>query len=212
VPPRWWSSVAGVDPNKIMRFQIGGLTKWCFALAISLCCGCTHLPNHMTRTERILAPPVGKALVNFHRPTGFGGAVLYPIFFGDGSFIGELPGESIIQYVCDPGKCHFIGWMEHVSVVEAEVAPDKVYDLMIDVQMGWVKGNMNMVGLTRNDPRRAKLPAFEKREKNILATQRAPYVIQYEQRSQARIQEIKRDFLGGGKSARVEQLKPDDCR
>lgn len=197
-----------------MRFQNGGLTKSYYALAfaLALCCGCSHLPNHMTKTERIMAPPAGKALVNFHRPTGYAEAILYPIFFGDGSFIGELPGESIIQYVCNPGKCHFIGWMEHVSVVEAEVAADKVYDLMIDVQMGWVKANINMVGLARNDPRRAKLSAFEKREKNILATQRAPYVIQYEQRSQARIQEIKRDFLGGEKSDRVEHVKADDCR
>ena len=180
--------------------------------AFILCAGCGGLPKYLAKTPMLTAPPSGKALVNFHRPTGYGGGALYPIFNGEGKFICDLPGESLFQYPCDAGKQVFVGWAEHVSVVEAEVEANKTYDIMVDVGMGWVSANIKMAPLAQGDPRRAKLPEFEKREKNVLAMQRNEHVIQYEQKSQARFQEIKKDFLGGAKGDRVLRLKQSDCR
>jgi hypothetical protein len=83
---------------------------------------------------------------------------------------------------------------------------------MVDVGMGWVTANIKMVPLTKGDPRRAKLAEFEKKEKYVLAIQDTAHVTQYETKSQAKVQEIKTDFLGGQKSDRVKHLSPDDCR
>lgn len=196
----------------MLRTAVRWFVSSCFIVTFFLCCGCAHLPEHMTKTTRLSAPPPGKALINFHRPTGYGGEVLYPIFLGDGTFIADLPGESIVQYVSDPGKRLFYGWMEHVSVIEADVAADRTYDFMVDVQMGWMKANISLNPMRKGDPRRAKLAEFEKREKNVLALQRTRHATRFEQENQTRIQEIKRDFLGGEKSYRVEHLGKDDCR
>ncbi len=181
-------------------------------VAAALMTGCGGLPKHVTTTTRIANPPAGKALVNFHRPTGYGGQVLYPIFDGAGKFICDLPGRSAYQYACEPGKHLFIGWAEHVTVLEAEVVANKTYDVMVDVGMGWGQANIKMTPLAKDDPRRTKLAEFEKREKQVVAIQKNDHVIQYEQKNQARIQQIKSDFLGGAKSERTRSLQKGDCR
>jgi hypothetical protein len=181
-------------------------------LAVVLFTGCASLPKHMTTTTRLDAPPPGKALINFHRPTSYGKNALYPIFDGEGKFICDMPGNSVYQYPCPPGRQLFIGWAEQVSVVDADVAADKTYDVMIDVTMGWVQTNIKMVPLTKGEQRRAKLDQFEKKEKSVLAIQDTKHVRDYEARNKERIQEIKKDFLEGKKSDRVRRLSPDDCR
>lgn len=182
------------------------------AVALVLGTGCAGLPKHLAKTTRITEPPAGKAIINFGRPTGYGGNALYPIFDGDGKFICDLPGKAVFQYVCDPGKHVFIGWAEHVSVVEVDAAPNKIYDILVDVGMGWIQANIKMAPLTKTDPRRAKLPEFDQREKNVLTMMRDKHVTEYEAKNQARVQEIKKDFFGGPKSDRVLRLQPDDCR
>jgi hypothetical protein len=178
-----------------------------------LASGCGGLPKHVTKTTRVTQPPPGKTLVNFHRPTGYGGAIFYPVFDTEGKFVCDVPGKSVFQYTCEPGKQVFMAWAEHVSVVEADFAPDKIYDVMIDVGMGWIQANITLAPLSRSDPRRAKLPEFEKREKMAVGMQRTEHVDQYEEKNQARIQEIKKDFLNGGpKADRVRRLGKDDCR
>lgn len=181
-------------------------------VAGALLTGCAGLPKHISTTTRIINPPPGKALINFHRPTKYGGAALYPIFDGTGKFICDLPGESVYQYVCDPGKHVFIGWADQVTLMETEVDAHKIYDVMVDVGMGWVQANIRMTPLSKDDPRRARLAEFESREKNIVVMQRDDHVIQYEQKNQARVQQIKSDFLGGAKSERTRSLQRDDCR
>lgn len=180
--------------------------------ALLVITGCSSLPKHMTTTTRIEAPPPGKALVNFHRPTGYGKMVLYPIFDGEGKFICDIRGNSVFQYVCDPGQHVFMGWADHVSVVEAQVAADKIYDIMVDVGMGWVQANIRMEPLVQGDERRKELADFERREKFVLAIQDTEHVRDYQDRNLGRVQEIKRDFLEGEKSDRVRHLSPEDSR
>ena len=178
----------------------------------ALLTGCAGLPKHVATTTRVANPPPGKALVNFHRPTGYGGMALFPIFDGDGKFICDLPGQSVYQYTCDAGKHLFIGWADHVTVLEAEVDANKIYDVMVDVGMGWIQANIRMTPLAKDVPRGARLAEFEKREKWVVAIQRDGHVAEYEQKNQARVQQIKSDFLGGEKSERTRSLQKDDCR
>ena len=136
-----------------------------------------------------------------------------PIFDGNGKMLIDLPGGALYQHVCDPGEQIFVAWAEHVSVVKADVAPDKIYDILVDVSIGWVQANIFLSPLTKDSPRRAKLAGFEKRERATLNLNPAsPHIAAYEANSQQRIQDIKRDFLGGQKDERVKLMKKNDCR
>jgi hypothetical protein len=176
------------------------------------CRGIPKIPRMDRLVDRLSQPPPGKALVNFHRPSGVakrGSA----IFDGNGKLLVDLPGGSLFQYVCDPGEQVFITWADSVSVVKADVAPDKIYDIMADTSAGWTRPGIFFTPLTKDNPRRAKLAEFAQREKKTLALNPAsPRVAQYEAYNRPRIAEINRDFLGGAKSNRVKHLQKDDCR
>lgn len=179
-------------------------------LAAAVVSGCGT--PYLKKVERIQQPPPGKALVNFHRPSYFGGAEKFAIFDGNGNMLIDLGGKQEFQYVCDPGEQVFLGWADQASVVKADVAADKTYDIMIDIAMGWVRGNIRLVPLDKADPRRARLAEFEKRERAIMSLVRTPHVTDYEARQKPRIEQIKADFLSGAKSDRVRTLSKDDCR
>ncbi|HPA18573.1 MAG TPA: hypothetical protein PLU30_12555 [Verrucomicrobiae bacterium] len=170
------------------------------------------LPKHLTLTKRIASPPGGKALVNFHRPSNWGGIEKLAIFDRNGRMLIDLPGGSEFQLVCDPGEHVFIAWADHVTVVKADLAAEKTYDIMIDIGYGFVRGNIQLIPLHKGDARRGKLPEFERREKRVVALNRNEHVTEYEEKNRARMEDIKRDFFGGEKSDRVSELHRDDCR
>jgi hypothetical protein len=175
--------------------------------------GCQSIPKTTQMTARISQPPAGKALVNFHRPSNYAGNRPVPIFDGNGKMLMDQPGVSLFQHVCNPGEQVFIVWADHVTVVKADLAADKIYDIMVDVGMGWVQPNIVLTPLTKSDPRRARLAEFEMRETRTLTLNPAsPRVAQYEAQNQPRVAEIKADFLSGQKSDRLRFLQKDDCR
>lgn len=137
----------------------------------------------------------------------------FAIFDENGKMLVDLPGNALFQKVCDPGEHLFIGSAEHVSVVKAEVAPDKIYDIMVDVSIGWIRENIYLTAMTKNNQRRPELPKFEQREKLTLGINTAsPRVAEYEAKRQADIAQIKADFIGGPKSDRLQVLQKNDCR
>lgn len=170
------------------------------------------LPKDLTKATRIDAPPSGKVLVNFHRPSSWGGAERFAIFDGNGKMLIDLPGGCEFQLVCDPGEQVFIAWADHVTVVKADLAADKIYDIMIDIGMGWMRGNIQLIPLVKGDERRDKLADYERREKKVVALNRNKHVTDYEEKNKDRVEQIKKDFLSGDKSDRVAQLHKDDCR
>jgi hypothetical protein len=175
--------------------------------------GCSSVPKTDRVVDRISQPPPGKALVNFHRPSGYAGGRLIAIFDRNGKMLVDLPGRALFQQVCDPGEQVFMVWADHVTVVKADLAPDKIYDIMVDVSMGWVQANIVLSPVGKDDPRRAKLAEFERRERRTLGVNpESPRVAEYEAKNQPRVAEIKQDFLAGAKSDRVRHLQKDDCR
>jgi hypothetical protein len=179
--------------------------------AFALATGC-GTPKQLTQEQPLAAPPAGKALVNIHRPSNAAGNVTYPIFHGSGKMLCELPRRGWFQYVCDPGEQVFIAWGEHVTVVKGDLAPDKVYDIMADFRLGWVRNDFALVPLAKGDERRSELADFEKRERFTGSMARTDYIVRYESEHQGKIEEIKRDFLHGEKAERVSFIRPDDCR
>jgi len=181
------------------------------ALSLALLAGCASFPKDLTITPRLEQPPAGKALVNFHRPSKWGGAERFAIFSGDGAVLVDLPGAAQFQHVCDPGEHLFLAWADQASVVKAELEAGKVYDIMVDISMGWVRGNIKLIPLAKDDDRRARLGEFEKRER-VVSQSRTSHLSEYEQKNKGRIEEIKKDFLSGEKSDRLSVLRKEDCR
>ena len=170
-----------------------------FVLSLSvvavLCCGCASVPKTSKVVARISQPPPGKALVNFHRPSSYGKPISVPIFDINGKMLVDMRGASLFQIVCDPGETVFIGWAEHVTVIKADLAPDKIYDVMVDVAPGWVTANIFFTPLTKGDHRRAELADFDRREKwTIAINPDSSRVAEYEAKNHERIEQIKRDF------------------
>ncbi len=207
-----------LDTVEIALLLLRRMKKLCSLLPLSLLAallgaGCAGLPKTTVPVARISQPPPGKALVNFHRPSGSAGPRAFAIFDGNGKMLIDLPGQSLFQLVCDPGENVFLGSADHVSVVKADLAPDKIYDIMVDVSIGWVRENIFLTAMSKTNNRRPKLAEFERREKNTVGLNTAsPRVAEYQAARQPEIAKIKADFLGGPKSDRLQLLQRDDCR
>jgi len=170
--------------------------------------------THITKVTRIPAPPAGKALVNIHR-ANFGGGwtanVRTPLFDESGTFLMDLPRRCECQLVCEPGQKTFISWYgaNPVNVITADLAPDKTYDLLIDLT--WPK--IIFVPFSKDPAGRKKLEKIEKQDANeVFRLERDQTALDYESSQKAHIDQIKKDFLGGGKSDRVVHVSKDDCR
>jgi len=196
-----------------------------FLLSVSavavLCSGGCHTskPVPSNVVPRINQPPPGKALVNFHRPSSYAQSVSVPIFDLKGNMLLDIRDGSLFQIVCDPGETVFISWAQFVNsvdnetVLKADLAPDKVYDVMVDVSHSWISANIFLTPLTKVDARRSELAELDSRELSTLPfSAGSPSVIEYETLSRKRIAQIKKDFLGGEKSWRVKVLAKDDSR
>jgi hypothetical protein len=178
------------------------------ALALVLAgCGGTRF---MDKAERQSAPPAGKALVNFHRPSNWGGGQDYPIFDRK-ALIGNLKGGSQFQYACDPGDHLFIGRADHVTAVKANVEAGKVYDILVDTSPGAWQLNIFLSPVAKDDARRSQLASFEKREKPLALADHED-ARKYEEKQSKDLDQIIRDFDGGGKADRLKTLSPQDAR
>jgi hypothetical protein len=201
--------VAANQSEDNMKTQFGIMAL----VFLTVCGSATSKENPITRVskeQRLTQPPAGKVLVNFHHVTTYG-LQRYAIFNKDGHMICDLPGKSEFQFVCEPGEHIFFGWADQVNVVKADLAADKVYDIMVDVSMGMIRANVMLNPLKKDSPRRARLTEFETRE-NLVTYTHGERAQEYETKQQQRIADIKRDFLGGEKSDRIKNISIDDCR
>lgn len=133
-------------------------------------CGCSGSVlakrDHLFKNLSMAQPKEGKALVNFHRPSPYGHGAGYRIFDSAGRQITILYGYQGFQYQCEPGEQVFYGWSKwasKVSVVKADLAPNRVYDILVDYG---VNGNFSFIPLTKNDSRRSRLPIIEAEEEH----------------------------------------------
>ncbi len=188
---------------------------WVLGIAVlaALSAGCSSIPN-FTRAgepgELLAAPPAGKALVNFHRPSGYGGGADLPVFDRT-TLIGNSLGKTRFQYVCDPGEHVFVARKDAVSVVQARLLGDRVYDIVIDVGMGWWSANIQIQPITKTHERRGELGKWEGLER-LLVSVRNDAAVAYETKLRADLEGILKDFFGGSKADRLRKLEPDDHR
>ena len=114
----------------------GRLIALC-ALLLLAAPGCgTRFMRPANPGEMIVEAPEGKALVNFHRPSSYGGHREY-VIFDSFTFVGLDLGEQRFQYLADPGEHIFIGYLTGsmwatVSVIKATLEAGKIYDCVVD--------------------------------------------------------------------------------
>jgi len=160
---------------------------------------------------KITTPPEGKTVVNFHRPTSYGGGE--PLYVFDRyKFIGNCIGSTSFQYVCDPGEHVFIGHGETRTVISAQLLADKVYDVVVDVGMGMWRASVKLYALRKNDERRHHWQDWEAGDERLLVLDELQPIANHEDRLQSENSEIMNDFLGGDKVERLQVLKEDDHR
>ncbi len=122
-----------------------------FTALVFAVCSCSIKRPYMVDRPVQIAPSPGKALVNFVRPSSFGTAAKATIWDGD-RLIGVSFGKQSFQYECEPGKHLFIAWSEYKSPVEATLEADKVYFIALRIRMGWWRGRIHQVPVTKHDP------------------------------------------------------------
>lgn len=187
--------------------------------ALLLATGCKIGPRQrqsMLRQEqgsRLTAAPAGQALVNLHRPglTKSYKNYNFLVFDHRGVLLAELPIQAETQIVMEPGDHVFVGWYiatAPVSVVKADLAADKVYDLYV---LEGFNDRPRLEVLHWNDPTRSRLVEWESTEA-LMVLERTTEITAVEADVRPRIEQIKADFLSGPKSDRVRTLQREDCR
>lgn len=86
------------------------------------------------------APPTGKGLVVFYRPSAFaGGAIRFNVNHAEGS-LGQLTNGTVLQKVVEPGPATF--WAQAISQdsITINVSAGQTYYVRGDVRMGIYAG------------------------------------------------------------------------
>ncbi len=95
------------------------------------------------------------AIVNFIRPSSFGGAIKFGVWDRD-TLIGVLTPTTCIQYKATPGVHLFLVRAENWGIVKAKVVAGKTYTLLAEPRMGLLKANVHMTVIKPGDKRLAK--------------------------------------------------------
>jgi hypothetical protein len=103
--------------------------------------------------EGMAAPPAGKALVVFLRPSAYGSIIkssVYDISAGQEIFIGIVAYKDKVAYVADPGERLFMVVGENVDFMDAKLEADKTYHVLVSPRMGAWKARFSLRPV-RND-------------------------------------------------------------
>jgi hypothetical protein len=199
-------------PSEATVWRASGL--WLVALGTLFLAGCA---GPITRPSPIMqkaasvvdAPPAGKSLVLIHRPRAGQGYKLYTGVWDSTNFLADLGNGHSFTYACEPGRHYFINRsIERVGVVEAELLPEKIYDLRLDTA-GAFLASFQLEPIKRSDKTREKIAGWSK--ENLRVT-RGPTAENHERLRRKEIELILQDFVFGAKKDRLRKLGPDDHR
>jgi hypothetical protein len=153
--------------------------------------------------------PADKALVNFVRPSNWGGGEDLPIFDGH-KLIGNVEGKMIFPYLATPGEHWFIANKGIASVVKADLKAGQVYDIAIDIAPGAFSANVFLSPITKASERRGKVADWDKLPRYRFAD--SADAGKFESKRSGDIDAILKDFKDGSKKDRVKALAADDHR
>ena len=118
------------------------------------------------------------AVVNFIRPSLFGGAIKFGVWDGE-TVIGVLTPQTCIQYKASPGEHTFLIRAENWGSIAATVEAGKTYTVLAEPRMGIMKANVHMTVIRPGDKRlkqwmaEAKYVAFNPKKREAYARKRS---------------------------------------
>lgn len=124
------------------------------ALLLGWAAGCSASSQwmHPATTPRSMQAPPDQALVVVMRPSDFGSAVRFTVVDDQGRFLGQPLATSYYVLRLPPGRHTFVAWAENADMVEADLAPGKVYYLLASVRLGVWSARVALTALTPHAP------------------------------------------------------------
>lgn len=177
------------------------------------CGGLSHrVSNRMVREQPrpALSPPLGKSMVVIHRRSSSlaAGHGLYSGVWDSTNFIAEIGNLQSFAYVCEPGKHYFINRsVELVSVVEAQLLPDRTYNMWVEHGHGIGIASFKLRPVKQGDGLQRSMADWGAEHVWI---KRAPTADLHQAQHISDVEGIIRDFVHGPKHDRVEYLNPED--
>jgi hypothetical protein len=131
-----------------------------------LAVGCAGPISHMRETPGavLAAPPPGKAVVVFMRPSSLGFAIassVYELKAGGDTFVGIVPAKRKVTYVTDPGSTRFMVVSEAADFMAAELEAGKTYYALVTPRMGMMKARFSLHPVTAEERQSGKLAEWD---------------------------------------------------
>ena len=124
-----------------------------FAALVSFAQPAAAKDDRMIDAEAPGAPPAGKALVVFMRPSSYGGlvkATVYDVKKDKDVFIGISSAKTQIAYVAEPGDHLFMVVGENADFVDAKLQAGKTYYVLLKVRPGVLKARFSLIPIHKD--------------------------------------------------------------
>jgi hypothetical protein len=125
------------------------------AIFVGGCAGPISHMREMADTEvPALAPPSGKAMVVFMRPSGLGFAIassVYELRSEGDVFVGIVPAKRKLAFVTDPGTTRFMVVSEAADFMAADLEAGKTYYALVTPRMGVWKARFSLRPVTADE-------------------------------------------------------------
>src|SRR5688572_2321883 len=139
-----------------------------FALVLGGCAGSSSLMADAPTPAPSLNPAPGSAVVVFLRPSGVGFAVNFTIVDQAGQWLGEAVAESHFAVQLPPGTYQFVAHAEDTDVVQATVAPDRIYYVLVTPQMGAFSAAVHLDPVKPNEAEWKDVPQMLAETKRLI--------------------------------------------
>jgi hypothetical protein len=181
----------------------------CTIVAGALLGGCA---GPMSKTSKYMntsfappaSPPPGKVLVCIQRPKALLESKVYTAIWDGTNLIADLGNGHSVAYVCEPGQHYFMNLSaDSPACVEAQLLPDKTYDL-------WIANiPIRLKPVHKNDMMQQQIADWT--SKNHWVTP-ASSAAGYEQKKQEKIQQLLGEFTSGKRHDQLQQMAAEDHR
>jgi hypothetical protein len=196
-----------------LGIKILGLFSLVLAAALfSGCAGSTARPGrNMAAISGIPgSPPAGKTLVFIHCPKTSLYVKLNTGIWDGTNFIGGLGNGYSTAYICEPGEHYFMNLsVEITACVEAQLLPDKTYDLWVDTYRGMFVTSYKLKPLQQDDKTRRRVAKWSGQN---LWVEPGSSAGAYERAKQDDIRRLLEEFISGPRHNKLQHMAPDDHR
>jgi hypothetical protein len=177
-------------------------------LAGALFSGCAP----MSKTSKYMAaslsapaaPPADKTLVCIQRPKALLESKVYTAIWDGTNLIADLGNGHSVAYVCEPGQHYFMNLSaDSPACVEAQLLPDKTYDL-------WIANiPLRLKPVRESDMMQQQIADWSSKNHWVTPASSAEA---YEQKKQEKIKQLLEEFISGKRHDQLQQMAAEDHR